>query len=305
MQPHVSICRPAPGNRFPFRLLAVVGVWGLLLAGFAFPLPAAEIEPVSAPVGDGPPARRSSSVSPAEAESVPPSRPVDRTTRPQRTSGTAEDGVDVPPFYLSRVSLDGAVVENHVECRVIVEVQVIDGGVWHDVNLRMNQLHILSASYSGPGEHAPSRNEPRNDGLSWRFRGQGGHRLELSAWLPLKKSPAGEQLQLTLPPLPQLFEADCRIDVPGSRLIVKSLKNTTIRAASAVRGPDPNRSPRRRLPARSDLAAAGRGRAETGNRPVRSVRHADKRDGPFAGRSDGPAGRGPGQHVAGADAGRL
>ncbi|MEW4529262.1 hypothetical protein [Maioricimonas sp. JC845] len=225
----MSICRPAPGNRFPFRLLAVVGVWGLLLAGFAFPLPAAEIEPVSAPVGDGPPARRSSSVSPVEAESVPPTRPVDRTTRPQRTNGTAEDGVDVPPFYLSRVSLDGAVVENHVECRVIVEVQVIDGGVWHDVNLRMNQLHILSASYTGPGEHAPSRNEPRNDGLSWRFRGQGGHRLELSAWLPLKKSPAGEQLQLTLPPLPQLFEADCRIDVPGSRLIVKSLKNTTIR----------------------------------------------------------------------------
>ncbi|WP_145367287.1 hypothetical protein [Maioricimonas rarisocia] len=225
----MSICRPVSGRLPALGLLAAVGLWSLLV-GPAVPVVASDGEPVSAPAGDGTnSARRPVTGATSEAESATGTRPVDRVPRPARTNGAADDGVDVPPFYLSRVSLDGAVVENHVECRVIVEVQVIDGGVWHDVNLRMNQLHILSASYQGPGEHAPSRNEPRNDGLSWRFRGQGGHRLELTAWVPLKKSPAGEQLQLTLPPLPQLFEADCRIDVPGSRLIVKSLKNTTIR----------------------------------------------------------------------------
>ncbi|MFG0335412.1 MAG: hypothetical protein ACF8TS_18800, partial [Maioricimonas sp. JB049] len=227
----MSTCRPVSG-RFPaFGLPVAVGLWGLLL-GLAVPGPgvAADAEAVSAPAGDGTvTSRRPASAPATEAEAAPGNRGGDRGLRAARTNGAADDGVDVPPFYLSRVSLDGAVVENHVECRVIVEVQVIAGGVWHDVNLRMNQLHILSASYQGPGEHAPGRDEPRNDGLSWRFRGQGGHRLELTAWLPLKKSPAGEQLQLTLPPLPQLFEADCRIDVPGSRLIVKAMKNTTVR----------------------------------------------------------------------------
>jgi hypothetical protein len=50
-------------------------------------------------------------------------------------------------------------------------------------------------------------------------------------WVPLRKSPAGTQLQLTLPTLPELFVARLSLKVPGPRLSVSGRTGTTVRDA--------------------------------------------------------------------------
>lgn len=135
----------------------------------------------------------------------------------------------VPPFYVAPLKMSGYVEDaTTARLEVLVEVRISRQDGWYEVPLKMNQAHVLSLDYEGPRTPVPADSGDRDEGLRWKFRGEGTHRLKLSLRVPLKRSPAGTQLQLSLPDTSRYFPTQLSLVVPGRQLILRKPDDTTL-----------------------------------------------------------------------------
>ncbi|MEZ6058056.1 MAG: hypothetical protein R3C01_15255 [Planctomycetaceae bacterium] len=135
----------------------------------------------------------------------------------------------VPPYYVAPLRMTGYVEDaTTARLEVIVEVRVSRNDGWYEVPLRMNQAHVLSLDYEGPRTPVPADSGDRDEGLRWKFRGEGTHRLKLDLRVPLKRSPAGTQLLLSLPETSRYFPTQLTLQVPGRQLILRKPDDTTL-----------------------------------------------------------------------------
>jgi hypothetical protein len=127
-----------------------------------------------------------------------------------------------PPFHVSEVNVEGTVYGDRADLTVHIDVEVNRAGAWFDVPLRLNQAHIYRQSSSGVGSRLPGQPALQDDGLHWRFYGQGQHTLEFQLGVPVRSTPSGRQMQLSLPVMPALFEAQVRLKLPGGNFVIRS-----------------------------------------------------------------------------------
>lgn len=139
----------------------------------------------------------------------------------QRASPAGDGEREPAPVYISSLSLDGEVTGDFAEMTADIGIEVTQPEEWHDVPLSLHQAHVYEPSYEGDGEAVPATGLAPEEGVHWLIRGKGSHRLQLRFRLPVKSSPAGEQLQLTLPELPSGFYARAVLRVPGLQAVLR------------------------------------------------------------------------------------
>ena len=205
------------------------------------------------PATPAPPTTGTEAKNPAATTNRAASRPGARESSPLAPGPRLLDSEGIPPFHLARLSLDGEVSNDRAIITAQIDVDVNSDGEdegltrYHDVPLRLTQAHILSKEYVGPGQEGPVVDRPVEDGIVWRFTGYGTHQLKLKMWVPIRQSPAGRQLVLSLPTMPPGFDAQVNLVIPGSPIVIRSngdlsvLSNThadNVNQVSAdVRGP--------------------------------------------------------------------
>ena len=194
------------------RLLAAVG-W--VATSVAWPVPGwTQDTPAASPVVE---AAADAAADPAASDARPgDDRPGD--DRPGNDRPGVDLPEDVPPWYLSRLDVDGAVVDDRAELAVDIQLYVTRPDVWQEVPIRLPQATVSSRDYEGVGEAAPILSPEGGVGLRWKFRGAGRHRLQLNVLVPLRKTPAGQRLVLTLPSLPTQFRGSVRLTIPETPL---------------------------------------------------------------------------------------
>ncbi len=215
--------------------------------------------PNNTPAGESPPKRdpaTSDTTAPKDA-SAPSGKPTPRPAKreiPQfAPAPRILDEEGIPPFHLAKLSLDGEVSGDRAIITAEIDVDVNSGDEddtlnrYHDVPLRLTQAHILSKEYNGPGQEGPVVDRPVEDGIVWRFTGYGTHHLKLKMWVPIRQSPAGRQLILSLPTMPPGFDAQVNLVIPGSPVVIRSNGDLSVlsnshadnlnRVAADVRGP--------------------------------------------------------------------
>ncbi|MFO1008177.1 MAG: hypothetical protein U0929_19620 [Planctomycetaceae bacterium] len=212
-----------------------------------------EPAPKREPNTPAPPATNPDAKNPPATTNRPASRPGVRESSPLAPGPRLIDDEGIPPFHLARLSLDGEVSNDRAIITAQIDVDVNSDGEdegltrYHDVPLRLTQAHILSKEYVGPGQEGPVVDRPVEDGIVWRFTGYGTHQLKLKMWVPIRQSPAGRQLVLSLPTMPPGFDAQVNLAIPGSPIVIRSngdlsvLSNTHAenlnRVSADVRGP--------------------------------------------------------------------
>ncbi len=200
---------------------------------------------------DPPPASDTKNPAATTNRSAP--RPSARENPPLAPASRLLDHEGIPPFHLAKLSLDGEVSNDRAIITAQIDVDVNSDGEdegltrYHDVPLRLTQAHILSKEYVGPGQEGPVVDRPVEDGIVWRFTGFGTHHLTLKMWVPIRQSPAGRQLVLSLPTMPPGFDAQVNLVIPGPSIVIRSngdlsvLSNTHAdklnRVSADVRGP--------------------------------------------------------------------
>jgi len=127
-----------------------------------------------------------------------------------------------PPYHVSEVAIDGVMNGDRADLTVRINIEVNRAGGWFDVPLRLAQAHIYRQKSSGVGSRLPGQPALQDDGLHWRVFGQGQHTLEFELGVPVRSTPSGRQMQLSLPVMPPLFEAQVRLRIPGGNYIVRS-----------------------------------------------------------------------------------
>ena len=131
----------------------------------------------------------------------------------------AEGASPIAGVYISELSLEGDVVDDRALMTATIAIEVTAEGIVFDVPLRLNQAHVEKISHDGPGRASPNLDSPRDDGLHWVIEGQGTHHLELVFRVPLLRSPAGYQLLLNLPPLPEYLVTRLKLRIPGEQVV--------------------------------------------------------------------------------------
>ncbi len=126
-----------------------------------------------------------------------------------------------PTVYISSLSLDGEVAGDFAELTADIGIEVTRDQQWQEVALGLQQAHVYEPSYDGPGDAVPAPGLPPEEGVHWLVRGKGSHRLQLRFRLPIKSTPAGEQLQLTLPRLPSGFYARAVLRIPANNAVLR------------------------------------------------------------------------------------
>lgn len=191
----------------------------------------AQVETETVPASGTPtPVSKSTVESPAANGTSAATSPSSPMTAPMNAAA-AEAAIvaEIPDFHITQVQLDADVASDRVNLVATVEVMINRGENWHRVPLRMPSLHVFRREYQGPGEEAADISQKAGeDGLVWLFKGLGKHQLKLYAWVPLKRTVAGGQFQLSLPNLPAQFEARLHAKIPDGSAIVRSGKNLTV-----------------------------------------------------------------------------
>lgn len=169
-------------------------------------------------------------------EGRPSAAPVSSPDRASEADLPATDGAnaDIPPFHLTRVALTGTVEAERARLQAEVEVVVNHGDGWHDVPLRFNQGHVWQRLYEGSGEEAPALGQTSDEGMMWRFRGVGVHKMTLSMWVPIRRTVSGRQLLLSLPQLPPQFESRLQLTIPGPPVVLRAARDTSILSSSST-----------------------------------------------------------------------
>lgn len=170
---------------------------------------------------------------PAGSPTPRPNPPV-REARPASPAASPLAGHGIPPFHLARLSLDGEVTGDRAVITALIDVDVnrsdpsSDQGESHDVPLRLTQAHVLSKEYTGPGKEGPVVDGPVEEGIVWRFTGSGTHHLKLKMWVPIRQSPAGQQLVLSLPTMPPGFDAQLNLAIAGSPIVIRGSRELSV-----------------------------------------------------------------------------
>lgn len=142
---------------------------------------------------------------------------------------------DVPAYFLSKLQFNGVVIDNRAEISAEIHISITRDDVWQDVPLRMPEAHVVAADYDGKGEYTMASTVDRSDGLTWKFRGAGEHRLFLELEVPLKRSANGQKLELTLPKLEAFFRGTMTLTLPGAPLDVTA-NGADIKSSDVVNG---------------------------------------------------------------------
>ena len=160
--------------------------------------------------------------------------PPTREATPATPAASPVAGHGIPPFHLARLTLDGEVTGDRAVITAQIDVDVnrsdpsSDSGEYYDVPLRLTQAHVLSKEYTGPGQEGPVVDGPVEDGIVWRFTGYGTHQLKLKMWVPIRQSPAGQHLVLSLPTMPPGFDAQLNLSIPGALVVIRSSRELTV-----------------------------------------------------------------------------
>ncbi len=166
---------------------------------------------------------------PANPASSPAGTPTPRPVGPTNPATTPRTDNGIPPFHLARLSLDGEVTGDRAVITALIDVDVNrDQGETHDVPLRLTQAHVLSKEYTGPGQEGPVVDGPVEDGIVWRFSGYGTHHLKLKMWIPIRQSPAGQQIVLSLPTMPPGFDAQLNLAIVGPPVVIRASKDLSV-----------------------------------------------------------------------------
>ena len=181
-------------------------------------------------------------------------RPAVREVQPSSPAPSLRVDSGIPAFHLARLEMEGEVTGDRAIITAQIDVDVNrddrlgDGqGEAHDVPLRLTQAHVLSKEYTGPGREGPVVDRPVEDGIVWRFMGFGTHHLKLKMWVPVRQSPAGRQLILSLPTMPPGFDAQLNLSIPGPLIVIRGSNDLSVlsnervgelnRISADVRGP--------------------------------------------------------------------
>jgi hypothetical protein len=144
------------------------------------------------------------------------------TLFPELASGAAADVEREPAaVYVSSLSIDGDMVGEFAEMTADVEIEVTRDGEWLELPLGLQQAHVYAAEHEGPGDAVPATGLPPEEGVHWLVKGKGTHKLRCRFRLPVKTSPAGSQLQLTLPALPAGFYARAVVRIPDEHAVLR------------------------------------------------------------------------------------
>jgi len=176
------------------------------------------------------------------------SKPASKDANAVESAGATAPTDGIPAFHLARLALVGQVEGDRATITAEIDVDVNrDGSGYHDVPLRLQQAHVLKKEYEGPGREGPIVDVPVDDGIVWRFSGYGTHHLKLTMWVPIKESPAGRQLVLSLPTMPPGFDAQVELTIPGAPVALRGSRELTVlsnsvessgnRITANVRGP--------------------------------------------------------------------
>jgi hypothetical protein len=128
--------------------------------------------------------------------------------------------------YISSLSIDGDVVGDFAEMTADIGIEVTREGEWLEVPLGLQQAHVYESEHEGPGDSVRATGLPPEDGVHWLLKGKGSHSLRCRFRLPVKTSPAGSQLQLTLPSLPAGFYARAVVRIPDERAVLRASADT-------------------------------------------------------------------------------
>lgn len=162
---------------------------------------------------------------PAENSAAAPAAPTTQSATPPARPAPRADSIDdesIPAYHIAEVLVEGDVHPERADLKVTIDVEINRDGAWYDVPLRLGQAHIYSKSASGPGSQSPASPAVQDDGLHWRFRGAGTHRLEFSLGVPVRSEAAGRRLQLSLPMMPALFEARIKLRFANPKIVIRS-----------------------------------------------------------------------------------
>lgn len=220
------------------RLRGWIGAIALLLtAGAAVAQPSRSASPMSGavtPMSDkGAESGLRNTVDPARPDVLLPASPA------TRFAPATIDPEAPPPFHVSALKLDGTVSGDLVHFVVDMDVEINRAdNAYYDVPLRLSQAHLVEKSYTGPGKEGPAPLAPiaaadADDGLHWRFSGAGTHHLSLKLWVPIKRTGGANSLVLSLPQLPQFFDAQFKLRIPGKRITVRVPKEILLGESKA------------------------------------------------------------------------
>ena len=250
-----------------FRLVGIVCALGCLLLGGLNSISAQGTKPPamgsagmtggsvpSSPPSAGPKTPDpTTSKEPSEPGGSPTPRPPMREAAPAHPAATPLAGHGIPPFHLASLTLEGEVTGDRALITAQIDIDVNrsdahrDPGESHDVPLRLTQAHVLTKEYTGPGQEGPVVDGPVEDGIVWRFTGYGTHHLKLKMWVPIRQSPAGQHLVLSLPTMPPGFDAQLNLAIAGPAIVVRTSRELSVlsndrvgevnRVSANVRGP--------------------------------------------------------------------
>lgn len=127
---------------------------------------------------------------------------------------------DALPYFLSKLDLHGVVIDNRAELSAEIHISITRDNIWQEVKLRLPEAHVVAADYEGNGQQTMAKTTDRSEGLTWKFRGAGEHRLFLELEVPLKRATNGQKLDLTLPKLESVFRGNLSLEIPSAPLDV-------------------------------------------------------------------------------------
>ena len=191
--------------------------------------------PSGTPSGGPKPAEAATPQESPEPAGSPTPRPTGRESAPGLPGSSPRTDNGIPPFHLASLALEGEVTGDVAVITAQIDVDVNrNQGEYHDVPLRLTQASVLSKSYAGPGQEGPVVDGPVEDGIVWRFTGYGTHHLTLKMRVPIRQSPAGQQLVLSLPTMPPGFDAQLSLKIPGPPIVIRASRELSVLSSDRV-----------------------------------------------------------------------
>ncbi len=150
-----------------------------------------------------------------------------RATFPPNAAKTEDDTAESSDFFFSKLALDGTANEEWVELTASLTIRVVAVDRWVNVPVRFDQASLLDFKHSGPGDITVPAIGHKSRGLSWLLRGAGDHQLKMMLRVPLRKTPAGDLLQLELPEM-VYFIGELTLQLPSSSVTIRTEDNVRL-----------------------------------------------------------------------------
>lgn len=133
---------------------------------------------------------------------------------------SADAPPDVPDFFFSKLEIEGTANEEWVDLIALMTVHVVTPERWVEVPLRFDQASLLDYQHEGVGDNAAPVADDQTRGHSWLLRGKGDHRLRMTLRVPLRKTLAGDFLQLELPRM-EIITGSLSLRLPSNSVTIR------------------------------------------------------------------------------------